>query len=173
MDEKVRLPGSNVALAVSIVDNAAPANNPVTGLAIVVSVRRVSDDQWWNFEAFRWDIVPGGYASLTADHKGILTDRLDGSYSRCWDQAAADNSAISDYVATFEITTPGDFQGMVSHERWVFTGDTWRSWRKMKLDTATYPDYDVLEVYGLDEGTPVRKLKLTPKGGPYLLREVI
>lgn len=110
----VRAPG-DIVLRLSIIDPVTPANNPVIGETSEVSIRRLSDDRWWDFVASAWDVV-ADYASLGAEHKGALTDKNDGSYERDWDQIAADGGVDREYLCYYKVTSAGDYQNHIEQE---------------------------------------------------------
>lgn len=112
-------PGSTVTLSVYIRDEVDPTNEPVTGQAVTVSVRRRSDDRWWDWVAGAWDVAT--WVTLGAEHKATMTDQGDGSYERTWDQATADASVQRDYDVVYAIAA-GTYQAMV-HEVWRFSSE--------------------------------------------------
>jgi len=118
-DYILRTPGQTVTLSLELVDNVTPANNPVTGETCVVSIRRLSDDKWFDFVAVAWDTV--AFGALAAEHKQALTDKSDGTYEHDWDQATADGGVARAYEMHYQVTSIGDFENMVSKEQWVFT----------------------------------------------------
>ena len=109
-------PGETVILSLAIRDEDTPANEPVTGQTATVSIRRRSDDAWWDFVAGAWDVAT--WATLGAEHKGALTDQGDGSYERSWNQATADASATREYEMVYQVAA-GGYQGM-AYETWKF-----------------------------------------------------
>jgi hypothetical protein len=104
-----REPGEALTLVVDLNDQAAPVSNPITGEDVEVSLRRLSDDRWYDFVADAWDVV-ADYASLGAEHKQAMTDKLDGSYEYDFDQAAADGAAPRVYHAYYRVTSVGTFE---------------------------------------------------------------
>lgn len=117
----VREPG-DIVLRISIIDPVTPANNPVTGEIAEVSIRRLSDDKWWDFVASAWDVV-ADYASLGAEHKGALTDKNDGSYERDWDQIAADGGVDREYLCYYKVTSAGNYQNRIEQEYLIVQSD--------------------------------------------------
>ncbi len=120
------VPGSTVTLSLSLEAVGTPANNPVTGATTEVSIRRLSDDKWWDFTANagdgEWDTV--AFGSLGPEHKQALTDKGDGSYEYDWDQASADASATRTYLMYYKVTVDAGtptFANQVKHEIWDFT----------------------------------------------------
>lgn len=118
MAEHSYLVGKTVTLSCALADNNTPANNPVTGETVTVSLRRFSDDKWWDFVAGEWDVV--AFASLAAQHKQALTDKGDGSYEVDWDQATNDASAERQYLAYYKVTSAGDFLNRVTTDVLTF-----------------------------------------------------
>lgn len=118
------VPGSTVTLECALIDEEVPANNPVTGQTIIASVRRLSDDKWWDFVASEWDTVAGGYANLGAEHKQTLTDELDGSYSYAWNQQTADAGVVREYRVYYRVTSAGGWLNVVADDRLQFQGPT-------------------------------------------------
>lgn len=104
-------------LALSIIDERTPANNPVTGQTPTASIRRLSDGRWWNFVASTWDTV-AAYSGLGTEHKQALTSQTDGSYATTWNQNTADAGAEADYEVVFEVAS-GMYEG-IDHEVWQF-----------------------------------------------------
>ena len=119
MAVQMRAPGETVTFVLSLVDLYVPANNPVTGETGTIAIRRLSDDKWWDWVAEAWDVV-ANYAALGAEHKTALTDKGDGTYEKDWDQSAADAGAERQYVASYEVTSAGDYLGRMDHEHWHF-----------------------------------------------------
>lgn len=81
--------------------------DPVTGLAVDLAVRRVgSSTVWYDWIAAAWD---SGLteATLGAEHRVTLTDNGDGTYSTAFDQATIDASANQTYLFIYRITTAG------------------------------------------------------------------
>jgi len=118
-DYIIRLPGKTVALTLKLIDNTTPANNPIIGYDCEVSIRRLSDDKWWDFSNSEWDTV--AFGALTADQKQALTDKGDGSYEYDWNQATADASAEREYEMHYKVTSAGAFQNTVGKDHWIFT----------------------------------------------------
>ena len=110
--EYLRLKSGDTAarIACAVLDERIPANMPVIGVSMTLTIQRCSDGRYWDWTASEWDVV-ADWASLTADHKAAMTDEDTGWYSRTWDQATADSSADADYVAVFAIAS-GNYQGM-------------------------------------------------------------
>ena len=59
MSETIRELGEAVTFALSVIDRDTPANNPVTGEAPTIAIRRLSDDYWYDFVAGTWGAVVG------------------------------------------------------------------------------------------------------------------
>lgn len=104
-------------LALSIIDEQTPSNNPVIGQTPTASIRRLSDGKWWNFVASTWDTV-AAYSGLGTEHKQALTSQTDGSYATTWNQNTADAGAEADYEVVFEVAS-GMYEG-IDHEVWQF-----------------------------------------------------
>jgi hypothetical protein len=103
--------GDTAALIVcEVKDERIPANEPCTGLAVTLTIQRVSDGKFWDWTASEWDTV-ATWAALGSEHKTAMTDGKTGWYYKAWNQATADTSAEADYVATFCIAS-GNYQGM-------------------------------------------------------------
>jgi len=118
MSETIRELGEAVTFALSVIDRDTPANNPVTGEAPTIAIRRLSDDYWYDFVAGTWGAVVGGYAGLAADNTAAMTDKADGTYEYDWDQDTADGGATRSYEAVYEIAA-GTYRSM-AYEIWVF-----------------------------------------------------
>jgi hypothetical protein len=116
----LRTPGQTVVLSLSLIDNVTPANNPVTGETCVVSIRRLSDDRWFNFTTWDWDAV--AFSSLTSANRQDLADKGDGSYQVEWDQATADAGATRTYCMYYR-AVGGAFASMVTQEEWDFSAE--------------------------------------------------
>jgi hypothetical protein len=101
------------------VDEDTPENNPIIGATIVASIRRFSDDKWWNFSDGTWDTV--AFSALTSDHKQALTDKGDGSYEADWDQQAADGGVERQYRVYYEVTSAGNFLNRIAADVLTFT----------------------------------------------------
>ena len=119
MAVQMRAPGETVTFVLSIIDLYVPANNPIIGETATVAIRRLSDDRWWDWVAEVWDVV-ASYAALGAEHKTALTDKDDGTYEKDWDQSDADGGAERQYVATYQVTSVGDYEDRMDHEHWHF-----------------------------------------------------
>jgi len=152
--------GSTVLMRLYVMDPEVPANNPVTGQSATVSIRRTSDDKWWNFLTTAWE-VRANWAALVAGNKQALTDKGDGSYSVSWNQATADGSADREYVMVYCIAA-GTYQGMDS-ERWRFLVDMPEvaELNTMELDTAT----GIATFYADDGITALAQYQITKPGG--------
>ena len=136
-------PGTTVILSLAIRDEDTPANEPVTGQIATVSIRRRSDDAWWDFTAGAWDAAT--WATLGAEHKGALADQGDGTYERAWNQATADASLNRTYEMVYEVAA-GDYQGM-GYEVWRFAQDA--AGDGANTVTVTINDGDGTPVLGL------------------------
>jgi hypothetical protein len=110
--------GANIVLSCTIEDSNTPANNPIISAVVVASIRRFSDDKWWNFTDSTWDTVT--FAALTAEHKATLADKGDGSYEADWNQATADASAERQYLAYYKVTSAGNFLNRVTTDVLTF-----------------------------------------------------
>jgi hypothetical protein len=99
-----------VPLVADILDERVPANEPVTGQAMTVAIRRLSDNKWWDFVALAWDTFTT-YALIEASNKAAMTDSGDGSYFYLWNHHAADPGATADYVAVYCVPS-GTWRGM-------------------------------------------------------------
>lgn len=130
MSQELHAPGATIQLECSLVNREPLTAAAVTGETLVVSLRRLSDDRWWDFVAGEWDVV-ADYASLTADHQGALTDKGDGSYSRAWDQQVADGGVEREYRAYYRVTSAGDWQHKTAEARLGFV-----AWAPAATDVA-------------------------------------
>lgn len=112
------IPGATIILTENLVDTYVPANNPVVGQTVLVSIRRASDGKWFDFIAVAWDTV--AFGALGAEHKQVLADNGDGSYSVAWDQATADASAERFYQMHYHVTSVGAYLNQVDKGEWDF-----------------------------------------------------
>ena len=119
MSEIVRTPGEKITLHCFIRDTETPANNPIVGEDVRVSLRRMSDDYWWNFTSNIWENIVFG--SLTDDHKQVMTDRDDGSYEWDFDQEVVDGGVAREYEALYQVVSVGDYLGRADTDHLVFS----------------------------------------------------
>lgn len=103
-------PGQEVLLSLSILNAPGVSPSPVVGESATVSVRRLSDDKWWDFTGEVW-VTAASFAVLPAGCKQFLVDKLDGNYEVLWDQGAADGSVDGEYQAVYQVLS-GDYSGM-------------------------------------------------------------
>ncbi len=138
-------PASTLTLACSVVDDLTPANNPITAETVVLSLRRLSDDKWWDFLAATWDTV--AFGSLGDEHKQAMTDKGDGTYEWDFNQTTIDGGVEREYLAYYRVTSAGNFQNRVWQDHLVFLSTlASQYWAEVECNVDEANDRDRYEV---------------------------
>lgn len=104
--------------------------SPVLGETPTVSIRRLEDDEWWDFVAEAW-VTAASFSVLPSDCKLSLEDKQDGNYEALWNQGDAEGSVEGSYQVVFHVPS-GTYQGF-AYDTLFFSRDLGSGPKSVKI----------------------------------------